>query len=87
MKTKLIVCVLTVLSSVGVLIFNTRYEEDFASLNVEALTQCENHEGHCREDAGDCVGVCPECGELIWAKGHKGPAYNLSGNFTGHQTE
>lgn len=87
MKTKLIVCALTSLLSVGVLILNAQYEDGFNYLNVEALAQCENHEGHCKEYDGDCVGVCPQCGQLIWADGHKGPAYNLSGNFIGHQTE
>ncbi len=64
--------------------FKTYY---FYLMNVEVLSACENHSGFCREESGDCMGYCPICGELIWADGHKGPAYGLSGNCTGHKTE
>ncbi len=48
--------------------------------NVEALSQCESHWGQCEEKENECIGKCSVCGALIYAAGHKGPAFGLSGH-------
>ena len=48
--------------------------------NVEALAKSESGvTGHCSEETGECMAICPRCGEKYYAPGHKGGSYNMSG--------
>lgn len=84
MKRKTVVYLIVVASSlvVGGLLAYDEYSrmQEFSmfNANVEILAACESHIGFCREEKGDCVGVCPECGVLVFAMDHSGPAYGIS---------
>ena len=35
--------------------------------------------GHCEERDDDCIATCPGCNASIYAAGHHGPAYDITG--------
>lgn len=56
----------------------TTNTDELLKLNVEAIAENEvQHTGNCYEQSGECSDRCPVCGELVYAKGHLGPAYNI----------
>lgn len=47
--------------------------------NVEALAESEQHAlGQCDNSVNqECVGVCDDCGAVVYASGFKGIGYNI----------
>lgn len=54
-----------------------RNSDSLLEQNVEALMQQEHAYGKCEERENECIGRCPHCGELVYANGHSGPAYDI----------
>ncbi|MGN0201777.1 MAG: hypothetical protein ACI399_02590 [Candidatus Cryptobacteroides sp.] len=47
--------------------------------NVEALAEGEQHAlGYCDNSVNqECIGVCEDCGAVVYASGFKGIGYNI----------
>ena len=61
------------LLSASICIIRSNSVDGIFKANVEALADVQ-HWGWCAESVNECMTVCPSCGMLLWAKGHKGPS-------------
>ncbi len=79
MKKNIIFAFVAVAALVSASVFvRETNSEELLRLNVEAIADNGvSHEGRCREVEYECMGYCPICGQLFYAEGHKGPAYNI----------
>lgn len=78
---KIIISMSVVISLAGAAVVSAvvikRNSNDILNQNVEALMQQEHASGKCEEREYDCVGYCLDCGALVYAANHKGPAYDI----------
>ncbi len=87
MKKKLFFIVSAIALAISVSAFvYVKNESDsmnqFFDANVEALAQNESSgtlKGYCHEKEYDCIAYCPGCNAMIYATGHLGESYNVTG--------
>ena len=79
MKKNIIYAFVAVAASVSAFVLvRTTNTDELLKLNVEAIAENKvQHTGNCREERNECMDYCPICGELVYADGHLGPAYNI----------
>lgn len=63
----------------GAFISVTTYSHAFIELEALAEDTPGQLMGHCEERDDDCIATCPGCNAPIYAAGHHGPAYDITG--------
>lgn len=74
-----IVAGLAITSALAIAVASYQNTCPFFYRNINALTRISTIFGDCGEKDGECIIACPNCLELLYAAGHKGPASNLRG--------
>lgn len=82
-KLILLVMCLSLMAAVGSTLFALTKQSDSFDQNIAVLSACDSHTGYCANtNDEECIMECPDCGELVYAKGYNGPASDVKGHCT-----
>ena len=77
-KLSIIFSVVVIIAPIAVGVYTRHHNSNLFTQNIEALMEGEHAFGYCDESSSIvCVGVCSDCGELVFASGHHGKGYNI----------
>ncbi len=82
MMTKKIISIIVAVAAIGAAAVTSavikRNSNTILNHNVEALMEQEHAYGKCDNSNGQlCVGVCSDCGKLVYAEGYYGKGYDI----------
>lgn len=79
MKKGIIISLAFLTSFIALLLLSDMTTNDVFEDNIEALAESEQQHafGRCAETTDMCMGYCQDCGELVYAEGHRGPGFDI----------